>query len=326
MSGMSDTDSAAQPSNEDPNDTLIENFLNFFLEDEEGPALAWGELPGVSIDTSIPMVIIIDEMGVPQEETFNMVEPHELARIEDMSLQLPEAVHFLNNLPIVHLDTISPDDRTCAICRESYVADGYAPGALDDCELPDIPTRLPCPGNHIFGIACVSKWLQGQQNCPCCRHKLFTPMPDIRTITGLECILGFLELADMRGTLRPQDMALKRFFWENLSYARIERARIQPLIEIADEVADQEGYGEPEEEWEDASLEEDNEEDSEEELGWYTYEHRRLELTDLDETGENSGDEASELDDTEGDDSNEDDTGGVKIDEGLACSLEEIIE
>lgn len=64
----------------------------------------------------------------------------------------------------VDLAEISPDDRTCNICYEAFNHPESAAEANDDHEEP---AKLRC--QHIFGKACITTWLQENDNCPTCR-------------------------------------------------------------------------------------------------------------------------------------------------------------
>ena len=79
------------------------------------------------------------------------------------------AENFLAQLPRVAKEEI-PDNKICMVCREEY---GTAPS---DSEPAEEAVRLPCPGNHIVGLTCISSWLSSDMNrnsCPYCRHELF---------------------------------------------------------------------------------------------------------------------------------------------------------
>ena len=191
---MSGTDSNMSPA-DDP--------INFPLTSDEGTIIPKRIIPTVANKTT--MGTITEETGVVQEQTFHILRPEELEQIESKRLRLPEVIHLMNALPMIHLEALSPEERSCVICQEPFTTDGYNCGAPASQTQLDVPTRLPCPGRHVFGFACISQWFLDHSDCPCCRHRLFELSPEL----NLEHTIALLELVNMRQMLRPQDVANK---------------------------------------------------------------------------------------------------------------------
>ena len=86
------------------------------------------------------------------------------------------AEDFLAKLPRVAKEELS-EDKNCTICQQQY-------GVASDSEPAEEAVRLPCPGGHIVGVNCISRWLldnMDRNTCPYCRHEFFaliTPIPD----------------------------------------------------------------------------------------------------------------------------------------------------
>ncbi len=64
------------------------------------------------------------------------------------------AMSFLRNLPIVMVEELPQDERTCRICQDPYL----------DGDEPEEPVYLPC--RHIFGGGCINRWLSPEEAEP----------------------------------------------------------------------------------------------------------------------------------------------------------------
>ena len=91
---------------------------------------------------------------------------------------IPQApcFRFVFSLPLVSIARIPPEDRKCLICMEEYPDEWRA-------------YELPC--GHRFCTSCIRPWLTpfedvDRNTCPHCRAELFTKLPDIETIQGLQ--------------------------------------------------------------------------------------------------------------------------------------------
>ena len=93
-----------------------------------------------------------------QIETFN------LSKTSRRPFNMAE--RFLAQLPRVTKGEL-PEDNTCIICHEEY---GVAPS---DSEPAEDAVRLPCPGQHIVGLDCISSWFIDtyRSTCPYCRYE-----------------------------------------------------------------------------------------------------------------------------------------------------------
>jgi hypothetical protein len=79
-------------------------------------------------------------------------------------------------LEVIPIEDLAPEDRECAICRAPFAdsgPDGLCSGG------GQVARRIPCPGQHVFGIDCITKaWKysfdeHGRVECPSCRQTLF---------------------------------------------------------------------------------------------------------------------------------------------------------
>ncbi|MCJ1466244.1 hypothetical protein MMC07_004863 [Pseudocyphellaria aurata] len=125
-----------------------------------------------------------------------------------------QAIRTFNELEVVNLSEIDPEDRTCSICMQPY-EDPENGGVLH------IPVRLPCA--HVFGKECLAQWLtplgawkytmdaewerakgwfetelvhcHGSTDCPLCRRELFPRVPYAESFGGLVARVLFFDLA-----------------------------------------------------------------------------------------------------------------------------------
>lgn len=218
-----------------------------------------------------------------EEQPINFIKAEDMEKVKNgMKLRLPPVVEYLNNLPMCRLSNLDKDSRTCAICREDFETDGYTPSAIShDEQKLEIPLRLSC--NHVFGNSCASYWLNRNENCPYCNRILFEKLPSMDTEAGLECRLGFLELCAIRVQLKPEDEEAKDFLC----------ARLESLRAYRDYQGQRESeiYGEPEPGRE-SSAESIENLGAEEDVGWYRYQHQRIDLPGVEATEEISGEDA----------------------------------
>lgn len=134
-----------------------------------------------------------------------------------------KAIRFFNELKVVSLKELEPEDRTCLICREPYEDP-------EDGNIIHIPVRLPC--SHIFGKGCLAKWTtpfvvwENMPNtceeeeswfrtpyqeyvraadCPMCRGEICVKPRFVESAMGLEARLMFWDRAyEKVGCLRSE--------------------------------------------------------------------------------------------------------------------------
>lgn len=212
------------------------------------------------------------------ERPLDFARPEEIARvIDELKLQLPDVVYYLNALTICRLGNIDSDNRTCPICREDFTNDGYTLPA-DSENRPEVPLRMTC--GHIFGNRCITAWLARNNGCPYCRKELFPQLPSIRTEDGIRCRLGFLEFTMIRQPLDAHDEAVKAWLQRRLE--EMQELSAQP---DGQEERARESYGDLEDEFED-DLEEGEILEEEEDVGWYRHRNQRIYSTELEETSQ----------------------------------------
>ena len=88
------------------------------------------------------------------------------AHADTLSISMPNALRFLEELNFVDIEDIGEDCRHCVICTDQY---GEGPGG-------EVPVVLNC--GHVFGQRCLEKWLcpfdfDPKRTCPMCRTVLF---------------------------------------------------------------------------------------------------------------------------------------------------------
>lgn len=90
-----------------------------------------------------------------------------------------DIIKFISQLPRVELQDLGKerDEDRCSICYISHGTENLGTFYQEN------PVKLPC--SHIFGRACISKWLKpgpegsNSNTCPNCRYKLFEPWPPV---------------------------------------------------------------------------------------------------------------------------------------------------
>ena len=105
----------------------------------------------------------------------------------DIEVEVPPAIAFINELPLVERTKLQAYDDKCAICGDKY----------GEGEVAETPVSLPC--NHVFGKDCLQIWLCGHpdqddclkhNNCPLCRRQyIFENRKSLHTIEGLTQLL-----------------------------------------------------------------------------------------------------------------------------------------
>lgn len=136
-----------------------------------------------------------------------------------------QAIRIFNQLKVVDLKELAPEDRSCSICSQPY----------DDLEYKatkHVPVRLAC--SHVFGKECLAKWItpfgvwednedgrweeeqnwfhnplvvasSSPANCPLCRRTLFQTPRRAESAKGLEARLMFFDRAyEKVGCLRSE--------------------------------------------------------------------------------------------------------------------------
>ena len=83
-----------------------------------------------------------------------------------MAKPFPNAEIIQDLAPVLDTSLISPEDRHCTICQESF----QNPGRITRSQSRrEHAVRLPC--NHVFGNECITRWLAEQDTCPYCRRR-----------------------------------------------------------------------------------------------------------------------------------------------------------
>ena len=77
---------------------------------------------------------------------------------------------FVARLPIVPIERLPTDERECSICTLPFksplgILQGLSSGPSES------PLQLSC--GHIYGKACLTRWLANHTTCPHCRRQLF---------------------------------------------------------------------------------------------------------------------------------------------------------
>ncbi|KAK4380270.1 hypothetical protein RND71_002132 [Anisodus tanguticus] len=94
----------------------------------------------------------------------------DLFNSNEYQFRTPTLKSFIDSLPIVKIN----ESKSCSICMEEFIIDSKA-------------SQLPC--KHYFHNHCIVPWLNRNNTCPLCRHKL--PQEDKDDIEkDLEPVLG----------------------------------------------------------------------------------------------------------------------------------------
>lgn len=100
------------------------------------------------------------------DEQIDQLDTEDLPDEEARPTLLSSAGRLLESLPVINLDDLQDDSRSCPVCQEAF------PG--EDLSEVDTPVMLHC--NHIIGRACIERWILGDHNsCPLCRAAIFEP-------------------------------------------------------------------------------------------------------------------------------------------------------
>lgn len=131
--------------------------------------------------------------------TLDVEEQFTYARTSIQTLQVIR--FFLNELEPVNIEDIKPEDCNCHICTEAFTTVSHR------------AVRLPC--NHIFGKACIEKWLRpyaslvvmeedesreralslGANTCPLCRRAFFPRQTVVDNLTVIEMRIKYWDMA-----------------------------------------------------------------------------------------------------------------------------------
>lgn len=135
-----------------------------------------------------------------------------------------QAIRVFNELKVVDLLEIDPEDRTCSICMHPY-------DDLENGGILHVAVRLPC--SHVFGKVCLAEWItpfgawkhtldaeweeakgwfetqfvdfNGSADCPFCRRELFPKLEFAESAVGLETRLMLFDRAyEKVGCLRSE--------------------------------------------------------------------------------------------------------------------------
>lgn len=72
----------------------------------------------------------------------------------------PEKINALKLIGYKELLANNPDNKTCAICYDEYTESS-------------IMRVMECPGNHVFHLKCIDRWLVKSDKCPMCNCSVF---------------------------------------------------------------------------------------------------------------------------------------------------------
>ncbi|MCJ1469164.1 hypothetical protein MMC07_007797 [Pseudocyphellaria aurata] len=108
-----------------------------------------------------------------------------------------EIINFFHEeLGLLDIDDIMPEDRKCDICTEDF-ANNW----------PDLHRAVKLPCGHIFGKKCIEQWLTpfttwhnlvpslGANTCPNCRWVLFPQQSTLETPNALEARIRLWDFA-----------------------------------------------------------------------------------------------------------------------------------
>ena len=110
---------------------------------------------------------------------------------------------FIARLPIVPIESLPPDERECSICTLPYRSPlGILQGLIGGPS--ESPLQLPC--GHIYGKACLTRWLANHTTCPHCRHQLFdrSSVPEVPRIP-VSLLATHRDVASSGARMRPAD-------------------------------------------------------------------------------------------------------------------------
>jgi hypothetical protein len=105
-----------------------------------------------------------------------------ISRTHRMELEL---VHFRTNAAVErrksiemilytrpYRDVFFPKEASCPVCLFDYKPSD----AVSSCYDQNYHRSKNRPCCHMFHEECLTSWLQGHSNCPCCRHEIL-PLP-----------------------------------------------------------------------------------------------------------------------------------------------------
>jgi len=137
-----------------------------------------GGLPNAPADSNSPDArltgLIASLADNPEDDslTRHLADVQETRRLEQGQVRRPYVRRHRRVAAICRLvqqvpaEDLPDDARNCIICGEEMLR------GQDEGLEAEIPVRLPCPGGHVFGHACIHQWLADPtiNTCPTCRH------------------------------------------------------------------------------------------------------------------------------------------------------------